>query len=750
MADIDHPEKSSNKSSDDMNADEMAAFKKIMGEIEGQEKENLNGTANGVGTGEKDDQALTEDELAKLNEEIEAHNSESPTGTDISDSTTAETPPSEDGDDESLDQDQQKAFESIMAQIEGNGEADEDTDSDKAIGDGPDPEPANDFSAELEKVVQEVDAAEHNQTQDADRTESDDALEGDPQKAFESITAQIEDGDIVQAESNSVKSVSTDAKVAETSEDQEKNAAGSSNDKKDMGSQDISDDIDDILKEVTSSDDESHLPETAANDPVSEPADVATIEKTIVDDDIVVHKEEDRGPEHEDSPQTSPPAGKNGKPAEPEEKPSAKDRSGQPLADTKPTPAALQSPKKSKPLREAAKLAGGGRKKAILASVAVILFITLAGYFYWTQKGTIDSKATSPVTDTRRQDAVVQTEPAPQPQESVVVVYGPSDQSRLKTAAEKLDRLRNELIEKQAEIEELRAYYQAGIDAEIKGIVNTVRKTGKGTIPFNAAMTAPRISLGLSAIQRRDSYIKKLVTPAKSLFWNSETLLFLSRKAGLLALMAGKTSDIDIDGFIKQADEIRDAHGSALAQLNIDAVTTSPLALESIWQDIEKRLATTPVKREKNNTATETDNAAIWKNICNGDFTRKHKLAALSPETARCLATWKGKDLFLNELTDLSPETARQLAAWEGDWLGLNGLKELSPEAAMHLSRWKGKGLSLNGLSRLSPRVVAILSEWQGDQIELINVKHMARWENPKTRLFLSEDLSRKLNATRK
>ena len=78
----------------------------------------------------------------------------------------------------------------------------------------------------------------------------------------------------------------------------------------------------------------------------------------------------------------------------------------------------------------------------------------------------------------------------------------------------------------------------------------------------------------------------------------------------------------------------------------------------------------------------------------------------------------------------------------------MNSLTELSPEAAVHLSRWKGKRLSLNGLSSLSPRVVAILSDWQGDQIELINVKHMVHWENPNTRLFLSEDLKRKVQHT--
>jgi hypothetical protein len=90
------------------------------------------------------------------------------------------------------------------------------------------------------------------------------------------------------------------------------------------------------------------------------------------------------------------------------------------------------------------------------------------------------------------------------------------------------------------------------------------------------------------------------------------------------------------------------------------------------------------------------------------------------------------------------------LADWKGEWLGLNGLRDLSPEVAAYLATWKGKGLSLNGLTRLSPRVVAILSEWQGDQIELINVRHMAHWENPKTRLFLSEEMDRKIKGKRR
>jgi hypothetical protein len=190
-------------------------------------------------------------------------------------------------------------------------------------------------------------------------------------------------------------------------------------------------------------------------------------------------------------------------------------------------------------------------------------------------------------------------------------------------------------------------------------------------------------------------------------------------------------------------------HRRALAQLNIDDVEAPELTLESIWKRIDSQLAKKASPPASAPSAGKTKNEAIWAAVCSGNFSQKHKLTDLSPKAAKCLASWKGKDLYLNELTSLSPKAARQLSEWNGKWLGLNGLKELSPETAAHLARWKGKGLSLNGLTRLSPRVVAILSDWQGDQIELVNIKHMAHWENPKTRLFLSEALDRKINRKR-
>jgi hypothetical protein len=216
--------------------------------------------------------------------------------------------------------------------------------------------------------------------------------------------------------------------------------------------------------------------------------------------------------------------------------------------------------------------------------------------------------------------------------------------------------------------------------------------------------------------------------------------------------MAGKTSDMDIDGFVQLADERMADQREMLAQLNIDAAAEIPVTLATIWQGIEKRLAAADasVRLPAGPPTEKGDDSAIWKEICAGDFSRKHLLTRLPPQVAQCLSAWTGKDLFLNGLTELSPASARLLAAWDGDWLGLNALAELSPEAARHLSRWRGKGLSLNGLLRLSPQVADILAQWQGEQIELVNLTHAVKWDNPRTRLFLSENMTRDIQATRK
>jgi hypothetical protein len=708
-----------------MSADEMAAFEKIMGEIEDQEADKLNGPAQNAGDtaadaaqGEAGGPAPTDDFSDELEKVVkEADGGSQPPDVDAV----------EDGD-ANLDEDQQKAFESIMAQISGDDSA-----ADTAQGEPEAPAPTDDFSAELEKVVKEADGGSQPPDVDAEDGDGDanpDADQPDTVENLETGTDRIDPGKAGPDSAGSDATVSPAMETADHHPKEEATAAGPVNDDSGDASEDISDDINDILKEITTSDDESDLQES-------------------VDDDIVVHEEKMPDPEKKNLEQASAAKGKKRNPTLSDAEPTTDASPGFANAESTPSASSLKAPQKTKPLRETRISSGGIKRKTVIALAVAITICSLGGYFYWDSHPFFRSTAPMPVQSNNRIKEPIEPAPTAKPHEAVFIDDGHSDGSRLKVMADNLDRLRSEVIEKQNEIDELRTYYQAGIDAEIQGVVETIRQADNGILTFKEAMTEPRINLALNAIQRRDTYIKKLKSPVDDLFQYSEELLYLSRKAQLLALMAAKTSDIDIDGFIQQADETSSAHRIALAQLNIDNVTASEQPLKSIWQDIAKKFPVTPVKPEKNHSTTKTDNAALWKSVCDGDFSRKHELTELSTEAARCLAKYKGKDLFLNAVTHLSAEAARGLAAWEGDWLGLNGLKDLTPEAAAHLARWRGKGLSLNGLSRLSPRVVAILSEWQGDQIEMVNVKHMAHWENPKTRLFLSENLKRKRNTAR-
>ena len=508
--------------------------------------------------------------------------------------------------------------------------------------------------------------------------------------------------------------------------------------------EDISDDIDDILKDIASADSDApgeeacdNSSETSSSDAQCDNRSTAARQPTDAGVPAVV-------PEAESATHHA-----QREPADDSSKATAQ-KHNHPEG---PQPEAIEPPSSQPagPLQETLQPAGRSKKALMLFSGAAILLLVVAISTYF--QGLWGLTPTPPVADRASQRAA-EEEPTevvsalPQRQ-AMINPQMETDQSRLNRVAQDLEQLRDRLVAKQNEIEELRAYYQAGIDAEIQGIVTAARQAGNRKPAFKKAIQDQRIHLGLLAIQRRDAYMQKLVSPANELIWDSEALLYHARRAHILSLMADKTSDVDVEGFIQQATGIHDRYHRALAALNIDGATAAPLSLELIWRDIAERLPDKPAKHRSGSARGEADNAAIAKSICSGDYSQKHHLTELSPKTARCLARWEGKDLFLNELSELLPEAASQLADWDGEWLGLNGLRELTPESATHLSRWQGKGLSLNGLTRLSPRVVAILSEWDGEQIELVNVKHIAHWENPNTRLFLSEGLKRKSNLAR-
>ena len=101
-------EKDGDHSNDALSNEEMAAFDKIMGEIEDQEVKKLSGSSNGPETEDSGEQTLPEGAASTAENRLDASDNEK--GRE---------------DDDGLDADQQKAFESIMTQIEGGGSGDD-------------------------------------------------------------------------------------------------------------------------------------------------------------------------------------------------------------------------------------------------------------------------------------------------------------------------------------------------------------------------------------------------------------------------------------------------------------------------------------------------------------------------------------------------------------------------------------------------------------------------------------------------
>lgn len=401
-----------------------------------------------------------------------------------------------------------------------------------------------------------------------------------------------------------------------------------------------------------------------------------------------------------------------------------------------PQPAVASEPKAKPPLQHDSPPSRRRLLKSLAASGVVVLCLLMAGHLYRSDQTDPPAGAADSV-----RDPVVNRVPSEPAFQKAAAGPKAVQTPALQTAMDQLDRLRNELLERQRTLEQLHERYQAAIDTEIQHILEQFAPVGSAAPTFEAAMANAPIRWGLDAIQRRQTYMQTLDGPIRNLYRNSEELLFLYRKAELLDLLTSTTRDIDVDGFIRHATDRMESHRSALAKLGPSARVGDPPALERIWRQVLARAAKTDAAAGSG-AAAEQDQAAIWQAVCRGDFSRVHQLTALPANTARCLSRWRGKDLFLNALTDLSPEAARQLAAWQGEWLGLNGLSELRDETALHLAQWNGRRLSLNGLRALSPRVVDILSQWPGEQIELVGLNHPVDWGRTQTRLFLAPGYS--------
>lgn len=294
---------------------------------------------------------------------------------------------------------------------------------------------------------------------------------------------------------------------------------------------------------------------------------------------------------------------------------------------------------------------------------------------------------------------------------------------------------------KLAEIEDLKSHYRQAINDEQAQILLEVKKNDALTI--DQAVQNTKIELSLRSIQRKMVYLSKLDTPLGKLHQAAEELLFRERQAKIYKILSDGTSGLPIREYKEEMMSIIDRHMQITNRLSIDEIEVAPPPIEIIWKSI-----TTDIKKNitgASNSSFETRSEEIGSEICKGNFERKYTISLLNTNTARCLLKWDGKDLYLNEVTQLTPDVAAILSQWTGEWLSLNGLKDLSEETALQLSKWKGKRLSMNGLVRLTPEATRQLSRWKGEQLEMIGLKSIGRWENYATRLYLSEDLRRRL-----
>ena len=305
-----------------------------------------------------------------------------------------------------------------------------------------------------------------------------------------------------------------------------------------------------------------------------------------------------------------------------------------------------------------------------------------------------------------------------------------------------LTQAREALQAKMASIEDLKAYYQKGVEED--RVKLRTELSNQGITTYDKAEADKKIELIMRSIQRRMAYTAKLNTPLRHLQASSEALLYLERRAQLYEALIHHISGLPVAQFKAEVREAVDRQLRENNRLSIDEVQVQIPSLKDIWKQRGAQ-GFAKTRQKAKSVVEDPRNLAIGQEICQGQYENKYQLTELSAETAKCLLQWGGRDMYLNALRHLPPAVAKILAQWSGESLSLNSLTELPDESAKYIAQWPGKHLSLNGLVQLSPQATAYLSQWKGEQLEMVGLQSIGRWENYGTHLFLSEKLRRQL-----
>jgi hypothetical protein len=142
------------------------------------------------------------------------------------------------------------------------------------------------------------------------------------------------------------------------------------------------------------------------------------------------------------------------------------------------------------------------------------------------------------------------------------------------------------------------------------------------------------------------------------------------------------------------------------------------LGLQRLSEKTAKELVRHTKRKPRLDNVTQLDAGAAAALVA-WDRLELWKLADLSPETARALATSK-EDVSLPAVEELSPEVAAALGQFKGSVLSLGGLKKLTPEGARSLAKFKGRTLVLaTMLEVIDLETAQELTKFQGDNLIL-------------------------------
>jgi chemotaxis protein histidine kinase CheA len=311
--------------------------------------------------------------------------------------------------------------------------------------------------------------------------------------------------------------------------------------------------------------------------------------------------------------------------------------------------------------------------------------------------------------------------------------------------------LRESILIKRQEIQELKTHYGKGIVKLENDIL--VEILDEKLNNYEQALKNKRVELGLQTIQRRQAYIDKLQDPMIWLHQSGEELLYLKRKAAFDLQLIEIADSIDMNMHMRHINAALQKYRLTAENLAIDPAAAEMEPLIKIWERLHVRTRNNPLLR------VELDNWYIQQEICSGNLSRIGALSTISIETAKCLPEIEASDLFLNNITELSPSVIRYLCQWDGKWLCLNGVKALSPAVAAYLFQWQGEWISLNGLSDFHPEQAKYLLQWQGTQLELMGLNdkenlpdrltltYLVEWEKAGGKLFVPRHIRNLMNA---